>query len=346
MNFLNMFSDEAPISNNGYRKQLYSDPSIMQGVAFLNNEKNITNELSNNLNLISQTDGSNLSSGQIINGKIYEGMEPTMSTSGAPQPTATAGTSTTSGSSATTTTTTLSPEDKFKTEVMDEIKDKDITFLKMSYEIVYDMYLGLLKEYQKDYGGGIASLQLANTGTSTTPGQRQISIDMVKNIENAIGIIGVEISQVVKSRSKANIESYYAIMDQIRDVKYNIIEANNEIEELTKKVDPISAVAEREETYLLSKRNYYVYILWFIIAAVVIYVTIVNMINPNASFNVLALCIIILVCIFIFIMYSNITGGWYNDIKNGISDISIPRIENKFGNMFNFDPLVSIKYTS
>ena len=41
MNFLNMFSDEAPISNNGYRKQLYSDPSIMQGVAFLNNEKNI-----------------------------------------------------------------------------------------------------------------------------------------------------------------------------------------------------------------------------------------------------------------------------------------------------------------
>jgi hypothetical protein len=88
------------------------------------------------------------------------------------------------------------------------------------------------------------------------------------------------------------------------------------------------------------------YIFWFIIAAIVIYVTIVNMINPNASFSVLVICIIILLCIFGFIMYNNITGAWYNDIKNGISGISIPRMENSFQNMFNFDPLVSIKYTS
>jgi hypothetical protein len=45
-------------------------------------------------------------------------------------------------------------------------------------------------------------------------------------------------------------------------------------------------------------------------------------------------------------MYNNITGAWYNDIKNSISGISIPRIENKVSNLFNFDPLVSIKYTS
>ena len=60
MNFLNMFSDEAPISNNGYRTYLYSDPSIMQGIDFLNNEKQIKNNLSENLFLISQTDGSGL----------------------------------------------------------------------------------------------------------------------------------------------------------------------------------------------------------------------------------------------------------------------------------------------
>ena len=88
------------------------------------------------------------------------------------------------------------------------------------------------------------------------------------------------------------------------------------------------------------------YIFWFIITAIVIYVTIVNMINPNASFSVLVICIIILICIFGFVMYNNITGAWYNDIKNGISDISIPRMENKVSNLFNFDPLVSIKYTS
>ena len=39
MNFLNMFCDEAPISNNGYRSSLYTDPSIKQGVDFLNYEK-------------------------------------------------------------------------------------------------------------------------------------------------------------------------------------------------------------------------------------------------------------------------------------------------------------------
>jgi hypothetical protein len=84
------------------------------------------------------------------------------------------------------------------------------------------------------------------------------------------------------------------------------------------------------------------YIFWFIIAAVVIYITIVNMINPDASFSALVICIIILVCIFGFIMYANIRGGWFNNIVNGIRGISIPRI----GNIINFDPLVRIKYTS
>ena len=83
MNFLNMFSDEAPIFNNGYRSSLYTDPSIKQGVKFLNYEKDIKNNLSENLRLISQTDGSDLGSGKVINGKIYEGME---TGAGAPVP--------------------------------------------------------------------------------------------------------------------------------------------------------------------------------------------------------------------------------------------------------------------
>ena len=43
MNFLNMFSDLAPISKNGYRTQLYSDPGIVQGIEFLKNENMIKN---------------------------------------------------------------------------------------------------------------------------------------------------------------------------------------------------------------------------------------------------------------------------------------------------------------
>ena len=330
MNFLNMFSDEAPMSNNGYRSSLYTDPSIKQGVDFLNYEKKITNNLSGNLRLISQTDGSNLSSGQVINGKIYEGME-------------------TSGSApATPATSATSPEEsknQFKEEIMDMVKDEDIEFLVMSYDIVNSLYEDMLKTFRKDYEGGLANASVGPDEIAI-PGQRNEILKTIKNIESSLGIINVEISEVVKKRSKVNIEAYYSIMDQIRDVKYQIINANNEIEELTKIVDPISAVAEREETHILSKQRYYMYIFWFIITAIVIYVTIVNMINPNASFSVLVICIIILICIFGFVMYNNITGAWYNDIKNGISDISIPRMENKVSNLFNFDPLVSIKYTS
>ena len=345
MNFLNMFSDEAPISNNGYRSSLYTDPSIQQGVNFLNYEKNITDNLSGNLRLISQTDGSNLRSGQVINGKVYEGMETTGTT---PTPATTAATAATSA--ATTPATPATPAAAATsmasaTEVMEEIKDKDIEYLKMSYDMVNSFYEDILRKFRKDYQGGIANTLIGSNGTAVL-GQRNQIVKAIQNIESSLGIINVQISDVVKRRSKANIDAYYTIMEQIKQVKTKIINANNQIENLTKMVDPVSAVAEREETHILSKQRYYIYIFWFIIAAIVIYVTIVNMINPDASFSILAVCIIILVCIFGFIMYDNITGRWFNDIKNGIRGISLPRIGNSFQNLFNFDPLVSIKYTS
>jgi len=338
MNFLNMFSDEAPIFNNGYRSSLYTDPSIMQGINFLNYEKDIKNNLSDNLRLISQTDGNDLGSGQVINGKIYEGMETSGSSQASPPPPPpepAAAPSLASSPAA------ANPEKQFEDKVTEEVKDKNIEFLKMSYIVVNTLYDDLLKNFRKDYQGGIASTSTSSDGKSI-PGQRQVIVKSIENIQRSLGIINVQISDVIKKRSKVNIEAYYTIMDELRDVKYKIINTNNKIEELTRVVDPVSAVAEREETHILSKQRYYMYIFWFIITAIVLYVMIVNMISPNSSFSILVICIIILVCIFVFIMYKNITGGWYNDIKDGIGGISIPRI----GNIFNFDPLVSIKYTS
>ncbi len=127
-------------------------------------------------------------------------------------------------------------------------------------------------------------------------------------------------------------------MNETNFGKFSIDSRNNE----EKMVDPTSAIAQREETHTLSKQRYYMYIFWFIIAAIVIYVMIVNMINPDSSFSLLVVCIIILVCIFGFMFYEKIRSSWYNDIKNGIRNIHIPRIDN----VINFDPLVSIKYTS
>lgn len=330
MNFLNMFSDEAPISNNGYRSSLYTDPSITQGINFLNYEKDIKSNLTGNLRLISQTDGSDLGSGKIVSGKIYEGMETTA-----------AAVPTTASSPAPARPTDVKAE--FENEVSKQIQDKDIKELKNAYHFVNFIYDNLLRNFEKDYGGGIANTPASdgkNADKFST--QRQQLIKSIEGIQGALGIINVQISDVVKKRSKIDIEAYYIIMDEIRDVKYKIINTNNKVLELTRIVDPVSAVAEREETHILSKQRYYMYIFWFIIAAVVIYVMIMNMINPDSSFSVLVICIIILVCIFAFIMYNNITGAWYNDIKDGIRGISIPRI----GNIFNFDPLVSIKYTS
>ena len=339
MNFLNMFSDEAPISNNGYRSSLYTDPSIQQGVDFLNYEKNIANNLSGNLRLISQTDGSNLRSGQVINGRIYEGMVTTGTT---PTPAITSATAATSaGQAAASATASATASVPTPEEVMEEIKDKDIEYLKMSYEMVNSFYEDILRKFRKDYQGGIANTTIGSNGTAIL-GQRNQIIKSIENIQRSLGNINIQISEVVKKRSKTNIQEYYTIMDEIKNTKFKIIQANNQIEALTKLVDPVSAVAEREETHILSKQRYYMYIFWFIIAAVVIYITIVNMINPDASFSALVICIIILVCIFGFIMYANIRGGWFNDIINGIRGISIPRI----GNIINFDPLVRIKYTS
>ncbi len=330
MNFLNMFSDEAPISNNGYRSSLYTDPSIAQGINFLNYEKDIKSNLTGNLRLISQTDGSNLGSGKIVSGKIYEGMETTAAA--VPTP---------ASSSAPATPTDMKAE--FENEVSNQIQDKDIKELKNAYHFVNSIYDNLLRNFEKDYGGGIANTPAsAGKNGDKFSTQRQQLIKSIEGIQGALGIINVQISDVVKKRSKIDIEAYYTIMDEIRAVKHKIINANNKVLELTRIVDPVSAVAEREETHILSKQRYYMYIFWFIVAAVVIYVMIMNMINPDSSFSILVICIIILVCIFAFIMYNNITGAWYNDIKDGIRGISIPRI----GNIFNFDPLVSIKYTS
>ena len=327
MNFLNMFSDEAPISDNGYRTSLYTDPSIMQGINFLNYEKDIKNNLKGSLRLISQTNGSKLGSGKVINGKIYEGMETNASNNAA------AVTPSSSGNQ----------EGQFENEIKKEIEDKDIEYLKISYNFVEMIYNELLRNFEKDYEGG-----LANTPTTTGQNQAAIStqrqqlIKSIQSIQRTLGTINVQISDVVKKRSKTNIQAYYTIMDELRDVKYKIINTNNKIEELTRIVDPVSAVAEREETHILSKQRYYMYIFWFIITAIVLYVMIANMINPNSSFSILVICLIILVCIFIFVMYNNITGRWYNDIKDGIRGMRVPRI----GNIINFDPLVSIKYTS
>ena len=59
MDLSNMFSDLAPISNNGYRQQLNTDPGILQGIEFIQNENKVKKEVEQDLelNLISDLHG-------------------------------------------------------------------------------------------------------------------------------------------------------------------------------------------------------------------------------------------------------------------------------------------------
>ena len=60
MELLNMFSDLVPISNNGYKQQSYTDPGILQGAEFLQNEDKVKKEVERNLdlNMVSYSHGS------------------------------------------------------------------------------------------------------------------------------------------------------------------------------------------------------------------------------------------------------------------------------------------------
>jgi len=55
-----MFSDLVPNSNNGYKQQSYTDPAILQGAEFLQNENRVKNEVARNLglNMVSYSHGS------------------------------------------------------------------------------------------------------------------------------------------------------------------------------------------------------------------------------------------------------------------------------------------------
>ena len=88
MELLNMFSDLAPISNNGYREQLYTDPGILQGVEFIQNENKVKREVeqSLDLNLISDsrgTESATVHSAGVLD--VEEGFQESMGTSGQEQ---------------------------------------------------------------------------------------------------------------------------------------------------------------------------------------------------------------------------------------------------------------------
>ena len=334
-----MFSDLAPISESGYRAQINADPAIRQGVQFLNDGRGFVTELIPSLNLISQTDGVGIGSAKIIKGKIVEGLTTTPSTT-----TTQSSPATTTPSPATTTpspaTTTPSPA-----TTIPKPKIVDIAPLMAQYESMSNTLNDTIIKLNINAGGGIApnddSLPL-DTDTSLSVGQsRSIVLEGIKYIRNNLDSIYNQLTNITNNNIKITNAEYENIMNELNNIKAEIIYKYQQLNEYEKSVDYISPVAGAEETSILSTQRYYVYILWFIITVIVLYITISNLINPSSSTWSLAVSLIILIGLFAFLVYNNI-GTWYTKVDDDIRSIQLP----SFNNIFNFDPLVSIKYTS
>lgn len=302
MNFLNMFSDLAPISKNGYRTQLYSDPGIAQGVEFLNHENMIKNALTGNLQLIEQTDGVNLGSERIIESMTV-----------APSP---------------------------DSQSSETAHTQNIENIKKQFNSASQAYDTVLKSITSSYGGGIAS-----PGDETAVAFRNATLKKLKSLGEALNRIYGELQTVISEGVKVNFQELHKITLQIHNTRRNLIRMDEEITKKEKMIDFETPLAEEEETSILSRQRYYVYIMWFIITAIVLYITVSNLINPDSSFTSLLLSIILLIGIVVVLFY-NTFGTYVNRIESDVQSINFSGIKHDIRNMFNFDPLVTIKYTS
>jgi NADH:ubiquinone oxidoreductase subunit 3 (subunit A) len=325
-----MFSDLANISNSGYREQLYTDPGILQGIEFLQNENKVKKQVEKNLNLnlISDSHGTGSttvhSAGLLSNnGTIEETGEEQV-------------------------------EEGF-TENMEGPTTKYYNDLKAQYKIVLDQFNFILNNAKTTPGKGIIPLPPPAPPAVETPDQvakriaadKQAREDLKNNLDtlsSQMANISAQLMSNVKDNTGSDFSSYNKMQKDIDNVQKRIIEVdrimqNNKLKTI---YDVDTSLAKEEETALLAKQRYYVYMIWFIILAIILYITLSNVFNPESSFSVLLISLILLICIFLFFMYSNWSAEWYDlKIKLKNLDFGLPDIP-----AIDFNPLVSIKYTS
>ena len=148
----------------------------------------------------------------------------------------------------------------------------------------------------------------------------------------------------VKENTGRDFSSYNKMQKDIDNVQKRIVEVDGIMKKNSSKqiYDIDTSLAKEEETALLSKQRYYVYIIWFVILIIILYITISNLVNPESSFSVLLVTIVLIILLFLFFMYSKWNAESY-DLKVNLKNLNfglpdIPKID--------FNPLVSIKYTS
>ena len=324
-----MFIDLEHISNNGYREQLYADPGILQGIEFLQNENKIKKQVEQNLNLnlISDSHGTGSttvhSAGLLSNNGTIEEAE--------------------------------DEQVEGFTENMEGPTIKYYNDLKAQYKIVLDQFNMIVNAAKVTPGKGIIPLPLPAPPVVETPDQvakrlatdKQAREDLKNNLDmlsSQMANISAQLMSNVKDNTSSDFSSYNKMQKDIDNVQKRIIEVDGIMQKNKLKTiyDVDTSLAKEEETALLTKQRYYVYIIWFIILVIILYITLSNIFNPESSFSVLLISLVLLVCIFLFFMFSNWNTEWYDfKIKLKNLDFGLPDIPK-----IDFNPLVSIKYTS
>ena len=329
MELSNMFSDLAHISNSGYREQLYTDPGILQGIEFLQNENKVKKQVEKNLNLnlISDSHGTGSTTVHSArplsnNGTIEEAEDEQV---------------------------------EGFVENMEGPTTKYYNELKSQYKIVLDQFNFVVNAAKTTPGKGIIPLSPPAPPAVETPEQvakriaadKQARQDLKNNLDtlsSQMANISAQLMSNVKDNTRSDFSSYNKMQKDIDNVQKRIIEIDGIMQKnkLKTNYDVDTSLAKEEETALLTKQRYYVYMIWFIILAIILYITISNIFNPESSFSVLLISLILLICIFLFFMYSKWNTEWYDlKIKLKNLDFGLPDIPK-----IDFNPLVSIKYTS
>lgn len=202
----------------------------------------------------------------------------------------------------------------------DNINNENIKNLKNQYNTILDNYNDKISYFTNNYK------QLSKN-------ERITIINNINDLANRLSFISEELNNNIINYSKKDLDSNNKIKQQINYVRKLTDKINKDRYNFMYNLDNTNIYAEQESTYLLVKERFYRYLLWGLITILIIFVTLYIMSDTSSSSSIILLMLLIL---FVFLLFMYKYYSYY--IINPFENIHIPK--------FNFNPLVSIKYTN
>lgn len=209
--------------------------------------------------------------------------------------------------------------ENFKNE-NDNDNNKNIINLKNQYNTILDNYNDKISYFTYNY-------------KKLNKNDRITLINNINDLANRLSFISEQLNNSIIDYSNEDIDSNNKIKKQIKYIRNLTEKINKDRYNFMYNLDNTNIYAEQESTHLLVKERFYRYLLWGLITILIISITVYIMMDTRSSTSIILLMLLILI-VFLLFMYK-----YYNYyIMNPFENINIPK--------FNFNPLVSIKYTN